>query len=59
MMPIPPDAQTKSDQAFAALQQAVAGALDRKRKLGQYWVVWDGEKPVEVHPEADKPAAAE
>jgi hypothetical protein len=58
-MSIPPDAQKKSDVAFAALQAAVDEALDRKRRLDQYWVVWDGEKPVEVHPGADKPAAAE
>ncbi len=49
----------KSEQAFAALQGAVSEALDRKRRLGQYWVVWDGEKPVEVYPEnaVDRPAA--
>lgn len=49
----------KSEQAFLALQSAVSEAIERKRRLGQYWVVWDGEKPVEVYPEnaVDRPAA--
>ena len=29
-----------------ALQSAVATALERKRRLGQYVVIWDGQKPV-------------
>lgn len=58
-MPIPPDAQRESDEAFAALQDAVAEAIDRKRRLGQYWVVWDGEKPVNVYPENSVDSAAE
>lgn len=29
-----------------AARKAVAEAFERKRKLGQYAVVWDGEKPV-------------
>ena len=44
-------------EGLDALNDAVAKAIDRKRKLGQYWVVWDGEKPIEVHPEAPKDAA--
>jgi hypothetical protein len=56
-MPIPPDAGKESEVAFSALKSAVAKALDRKRKLGQYWVVWDGEKPVEVHPDTKQTAA--
>ncbi|EGF92308.1 hypothetical protein ABI_07420 [Asticcacaulis biprosthecium C19] len=56
-MPVPPDAKEKSDAISAALRDAVADALDRKRKLGQYWVVWDGEKPVEVHPDTKQTAA--
>lgn len=37
--------------ALHALDRAVEKALDRKRKLGQYWVEWDGEKPVKVWPD--------
>ncbi|ESQ90009.1 hypothetical protein ABAC460_09590 [Asticcacaulis sp. AC460] len=56
-MPVPPDAKKKSDAISAALRDAVVEAIDRKRKLGQYWVVWDGEKPVEVHPDTKQTAA--
>ena len=42
-----------------ALQRAVDNAVDRKRRLGQYWVVWDGEKPVKVYPENTTDTAAE
>lgn len=33
------------------LQQAVAGALDRKRRLGHYAVVWQNGKAVQVAPD--------
>ena len=56
-MTIPKDAAEKSARAFAALTSAVDKALDRKRRLGQYWVEWDGEKVVEVHPQDTKTAA--
>ncbi len=46
-----------ANEGLDALNVAVDKALDRKRKLGQYWVEWDGEKPVEVHPDAPKDAA--
>jgi len=46
-------------EALNALQSAVTEAIDRKRRLGQYWVVWDGEKPVEVHPEDAAKSGAE
>ncbi|MDC7684815.1 hypothetical protein PQU92_16140 [Asticcacaulis sp. BYS171W] len=49
----------KSDHALGVLREAVAEAIDRKRRLGQYWVVWDGEKPVEVHPDTETRPAAE
>jgi hypothetical protein len=35
-----------SQKVLASLKKAVAEALERKRKLGQYAVVWDGKKPV-------------
>ncbi len=31
-----------------ALQQAVTAALEKKSKLGQYAVIWDGNKPVVI-----------
>ena len=38
---------TEEDQiVLDALKSAVANALEKKRKLGQYAVIWDGEKPV-------------
>jgi|GEM_PF-2008758 len=40
-------------------QRAVDKALDRKRRLGQYRVEWDGEKAVEIHPEGTSKTAAE
>jgi len=33
------------------LQQAVAQALDRKRRLGQYAVVWQNGQAIQVAPE--------
>lgn len=48
-----------ADDGLNALHEAVAEAVDRKRRLGQYWVVWDGEKPVKVYPENAVDAAAE
>ncbi|MBW8882272.1 MAG: hypothetical protein JF615_12865 [Asticcacaulis sp.] len=47
-------------EAFAALQRAVDKAIDRKRRLGQYWVVADADgKPVKVYPENSVDSAAE
>ena len=48
-----------ADEGLEVLRQAVADAIERKRRLGQYWVVWDGEKPVKVYPENPVDAAAE
>lgn len=48
-----------ADEGLRALQDAVAEAIDRKRRLGQYWVVWDGEKPVKIFPENSVDTAAE
>ncbi len=33
-------------KVLASLKKAVAETLERKRKLGQYAVIWDGKKPV-------------
>ena len=48
-----------ADQGLRVLTQAVTDAVDRKRRLGQYWVIWDGEKPVKVYPENPIDTAAE
>lgn len=36
----------KSRKILETLKKAVSQTLDRKRRLGQYAVVWDGQKPV-------------
>jgi len=33
-------------EMLEALQKTVAETLEKKRKLGHYAVIWDGEKPV-------------
>jgi len=48
-----------ADEGLNVLDEAVADAIERKRRLGQYWVVWDGEKPVKVYPENSVDVAAE
>ena len=48
--------RTPSEQAqktLTVLQQAVAEALEKKRKLGQYAVVWRDGKVVRLMPESD------
>jgi hypothetical protein len=44
-----PDYETK---ALDALTRVVAGALERKRRLGQYAVVWRGDRPICIGPDA-------
>jgi hypothetical protein len=44
-----PEYETK---ALDALTRAVAGALERKRRLGQYAVVWRDDQPVCIGPDA-------
>lgn len=39
-------------KALDALTRAVAGALERKRRLGQYAVVWREGRPVCIGPDA-------
>lgn len=44
---------SKDDElALEALRRAVAKALDRKRRLGHYAVVWRDGRPVRLEPEA-------
>lgn len=40
------------EEALAALRRAVADALDRKRRLGQYAVVWRDGRPHFIGPDA-------
>lgn len=44
--------QRRSQQVKEALGRAVAEALERKRRLGQYAVVFENGKPVRI--EADR-----
>jgi len=37
-----------------SLKKAVGKALEKKRKLGQYSIVWDGEKPVRIEGDVAK-----
>jgi hypothetical protein len=39
---------------LAALQRAVEKALDKKRRLGQYAVIWQGGKPIQLGENAVK-----
>ncbi len=43
----------KGQAALNALQRAVAKALDKKQRLGQYAVVWQDGKPVIIGGELD------
>ena len=53
------DLSEYAERARQAMQRAGDKAIDRKRRLGQYWVVWDGEKPVKIYPENPIDTAAE
>lgn len=41
-----------AQQALQALREAVAEMMERKRRLGQYVVVWQDGKPVRMIPPA-------
>lgn len=43
----------KNQQALDALRSAVAEALDRKRRLGQYAVIWRDGRAVRIEPQED------
>lgn len=47
----------ESQRMLESLRQAVAKALERKRRLGQYAVIWRHGKPVIIH--AEPPRVAE
>ena len=40
-------------RAFDALRAAVAEALERKRRLGQYAVIWRNDQAVRIEPDKD------
>ena len=42
--------EEKTQRIAKALHESVAAALEKKRRLGQYAVVWDGEKVVRILP---------
>ncbi|MEI7869302.1 MAG: hypothetical protein WCI11_15550 [Candidatus Methylumidiphilus sp.] len=44
----------KGQAALTALQRAVAKALDKKQRLGQYAVVWQDGKPVIIGGETNE-----
>ena len=43
-------ASENSQRILNSLEKAVKDALEKKRRLGQYAVIWDGDKPVELKP---------
>jgi len=43
-------------QALDALRSAVAEALDRKRRLGQYAVIWRDGQAMRIEPEEEAPS---
>jgi len=47
-----PEGQRQLD----TLRQAVGNALERKRRLGQYAVIWQNGKPVRIGEDAPDPS---
>lgn len=47
----------EDQQALDALRSAVTEALERKRRLGQYAVIWRDGHVVRINPEDDAPSA--
>lgn len=45
---------TEDQQALDALRSAVTETLERKRRLGQYAVIWRDGKAVRITPEDDE-----
>jgi hypothetical protein len=48
-------ASVKSRRALDALRAAVAEALERKRRLGQYAVIWRDGRVVRLEPDEEAP----
>lgn len=47
-----PEPTPQAAETLRVLRQAVAQALDRKRRLGHYAVIWQDGKVVDVAPES-------
>ena len=43
-----------SQRILEALREAVGKTLERKKRLGQYAVIWNGNKPVLIGDDAPK-----
>ena len=46
----------KDECALDALRRAVAEALERKRRLGEYAVIWRDDQAVRLEPDDARPA---
>jgi hypothetical protein len=49
----------KSQQTLETMKQAVAKALEKKRRLGQYTVTWEDGKPVLTGEDAPQPLSGQ
>jgi hypothetical protein len=47
----------ETEAILKALREAVAKTLERKRRLGQYAVIWQDGRPVFIGDDAPKPTA--
>jgi len=45
------ETQQKAQRARETLRRAVVDDLERKRRLGQYAVIYQNGKPVRIHPD--------
>lgn len=50
------DVSFKNQQALDALRKAVSETLERKRRLGQYAVIWRDGRAVRIEPEEEAPS---
>jgi hypothetical protein len=46
------DISPKAQKTLAALTQAVTNELDRKRRLGHYYVIWQDGRPIAIGDDA-------
>jgi hypothetical protein len=49
----------KSQQTLEVMKQAVTKALEKKKRLGQYAVIWEDGKPVLIGEDAPQPPSAQ
>lgn len=54
----PPTPSPETQAMLDCLRQAIADTLERKRRLGQYAVLWSGDAPVAVGEDAPVQLAA-